>query len=829
MSPNPGETLGRSSAADRHGHASLLDERLSAIAAAATAALVLAAPLVGCAPGPQPEPVVARLSDENASGEADDGETVIIDLDRALAEGSELPEIELAPATAWTAALERASATRLVATLRAPPNASAASRPRARGVHGDDSDATGVRLRWPRRNSEWVDLEFLGIHPRLERALWEEPAGEGNLVVDAEDRLRLVFDRPVELRLEGKVVAAAPIEPGDLRLAKDLDRLDSGEVPSTFLAPAGRDPREIIVELGSAPILTLEGDFDVSLDRGALESPSGIALGGTVVFPSTKIFDLASGRGAVSTREVDLGYASSVPEAAPVAGARLPTPGGRIGHTVNGFPDGRALVVGGRATAGPEWIDQILLFDPAPTEGARHFTMAGRLAEGTAGHTSIPLAGPDGTHGTPDDFIVVAGGRNADLTPLSRVSVIRLVGGASESGAGAREVSVESIDDALVVPRWNHAGVATGPMSILVDGGRRSGLVAGAELIQFRRTEDGRIELDRDASRAFRSVPRTRHTLTALADSGLVLAYGGYGYSAQAKRSHAIGTPIGSSSDVGVDVDYTQGSVLVSPVLLDVRDPAASIVLTRIPFRFSLPRFGHLATLLPPESPSAPPRVLLAGGTSRHPDGEWRWELPLSIAQLRDLAALPDIDRLSELRTPELARLLTRRQVASLRVDDINRLRESATDLGELQRTLRGRAVPIPQPGEAGDALLFELDAASPADSAFEVLPHPSPDPDQIVDRDHAAMVTAPWLGPVLLGGERPGSARGSGALRGGEAYSRRTRTWNPLAIRLMASRTRHSAYLSSRGPVPMVYLIGGETNSDERETIADVEAIPLR
>jgi hypothetical protein len=738
---------------------------------------LLLAAAAGCGDGGRPRPIAAEFLDETPDGVAGAGETIRIALDRPLAAGWTASELKVraAPAGEWTPAARRGADGRSIEVEIAGGSPGF----RLEGVHGRDPGATGLGIDLGDGTEVWLDLGPARSLPVLQDAVWEDasPPG-GNLVVDRGDWIRLLFDRPVEIGFRepgGNRVRT----PQDIILSKTSDRL--GQARATF--EKGEDAREVRIVLGSRPTLTIAGVLGAggTIERYRTTAPSGLAVNGTEILPMSKIAALGGGPGSISDREIDIRHADGFPQPRAREGESFPSPGNRFFHSVTPMAGGRAIVAGGESTDGRQALDQVLVYDPFHAPGDAAFQVAGKLPHPSHSHTATLLAGPDEAYGTADDVVLIAGGSDGARS-LGELTVLRPIAGGG--------IVVEPLEDGLRVPRSDHAAAALSGTRVIIDGGRSRGvglppgLVGCAEVLA--------ISFDAGKARVaehsvFRTIARSGHTLTFLPPAGgvaaRVLAYGGFG---RDRRRFVDPLPFGQRIDgvPGDDVFWPQDerTVLVSPVLIDVRNPEASI--TEIGYGFSLPllRWGHQAFLLDAGSgPEEAQLVLIAGGSLRHPiqnfdGGPDLWELPF---RMRDVvpAVLPE----------------------------------------------------LPQGHEAASAILFRHDPRDPSRSRLEVVPHPSPDPGQTSERLSFAAVPVPGLGVVILGGEEPGGPREVRCLDGAEVFLAGEERLAELAVRLASGRARHQAYLVETETVRSIFLLGGTPGSGDKTRFSDVEEIPLR
>ncbi len=735
---------------------------------------LIAAALAGCGRAGEVHVVAAEFQDETPDGIALQNESVLVLLDRPLPPAQPISGIRIAtkPHVEWSADVVRTADPRVLQLKIRTGNPAF----RVAGLHGKDPAATGIGIDLGDGVLEWVDLQAAPSLPVLERAIWEDRyPPEGNLVADQGDGIRLIFDRPVALQVEGGAVRV--LVPQDLILSKsNADRLDDGEFFARF--ERGQNDREVLLVLGSRPILTVTGilpDDPAAIDRFGAAAPSGLALNGTPLLAMPKITDARGGAGAISRREVDVEFPEGCPQPRMRPGEAFPPPGNRIFHTVTPVAAGRALIAGGASADNRQSIDQVLVYDPvlAESKPSQAFTdAAGRLPHPIHLHTATLLAGPDGESDTFDDVVLLAGGTDGersfgDLTVLAP----------RDDGS----VAVEALPAGLRAARAEHAAVATAPNQVLVDGGKKTdagglaGLVECAELLTLAFGGDGKPRIAEH--RAFRTLARSLHTLTLLppADDGsvYVLAYGGFGCSR--RRLTAIphlGEPV---AGVEAICSTDSAAVLASPFLIRIDSPERSFEL-EYELNFAFLRWGHVAVPIEPGGvrglPPRSARVLIAGGSVRHPtrgfDGDRRlWEL------------------------------------TELKLDYTFRPREHA----------------------ASSPILFRFDAARPRESRFEVLSHPSTDPGRTPERIFFAAVPVPDRGVVIAGGElRDGTRLGDS-----EIFLAEEQRLCELAVRLTCGRSRHQGYVVTRGGKSSLFLIGGITSGADRVDSSAVEEVPLK
>ena len=617
-----------------------------------------------------------------------------------------------------------------------------------------------------------VPLGLHPAHPKLTAVVWVPPASgtpAAGLVVDRGDVLRLVFDRPVRLAAEGAQRRVRV--PEDVLLTGENDRLDNRRPPSRF-AP-GLTPDSVRIEVGSDPRFVVHDSYGSDADA------TGLAVAGTRIFPMAKITD-ASGRwGAVSGGAKDIHFSADVasPTTVEVTSAAGPTPRSRIGHTVTPLPGDRALIAGGQI--GTVATGDVLVFRPSIEPGKASVRSVQQLPEPIFDHAATRLAGPDEVDGTLDDLVVITGGQDDDLEPRADLVAVSIRTEPNETSSAETdpdeletlELAVQRIHT-LRIPRSGHAAIAVGPMALLLDGGRTrpGGLVGYAEYFRF---EVAAGQLVVAEHTVFRSLPRVEHTLTLLSESPpSVLAFGGLGLhyrnpASNVQLAQTLGRVLEPDAELEDDafLPESAATVLVSPVRLSLDNLSQSTILG-YNFSYALPRRGHAAVLLPRND--GRPRLLIAGGTARHPGdrAQRRWEVPLTSLSSQ----------------------------------------------------------PAPYDYETADAVL--LGAFQPNQLTAQVVSYRAAELPSWTEQAHLAV---PGLGVLFWGGEDPlteaATAHGSIFLPL-STQPRRPARWLPLARPLTTPRTRARAFLSSRGGVPTAFLIGGQTDEG---LVPLAEAVPLR
>jgi hypothetical protein len=747
---------------------------------------------LGCAPEPQARVVSAEFLDEMQDGQARQGETILLRFDRPLPPGLELARIgiRVEPPVFWT---WKASLVEDDARLLAVKIVTGTPEFQLEGIHGLDAAATGLHIDLGDGVEQAVDLQRRRALPGLLRAVWEDRSAggsslSGNGVVDQGDRIRLRFDHPVRLAGEEGMLCQVP---QDILLSKDsIDRLDDGVVPSRFVS--GRDELEVDIVLGSRPVLTVEGSLpeDLSrIDRFSPSAPSGLALSGTDLIPMSRIAGVIGGPGSLSRKEVDIEFPEDYPRPRNRRGDDFPPPGGpRSFHTVTPLPGAYALVAGGRSLEDGRTLDEVLVYDPYHEirRGTSPFTQRDtRLPNPTWRHTATLLPGPDRTPGTFDDFVVIAGGDDGEGRSLGDLCVVKF--------RASGDIHVQPLSVSLRVPRAEHAAVAAGASRLLIDGGRSSARGPGAPLVEVAELFTFELSKESDQVRVsdhqvFSSLGRTGHSLTLLASGPQgetwVLAYGGYGRNRHGGKHNdrlPLGQPLPGAAGEQHFFPYEAGSVLVSPILLDVSNPGAPLLDPAYDYDFALLRSGHAATGLGTESPeglTAAGSVIIAGGTLRHP-------LSGFAGDQRDSWEMPPI------REPQW-------------------------------HILR------PESSLALNAIRFTFDPERPRASRLEVVPHPAPDPSKLATRESFSTTLIPGLGILIAGGESSGMLGKTETQAGMELFLLESGRLAEFATRLQSSRAGHQAFLLENGSRRSVLLIGGSGAGREGGAFADVEEVPV-
>ena len=768
---------------------------------AATMLCGLVALVTGCSEDGSDAILLVEFLDEVVSdGKPQLGETIRIELSNPVPDGIEPQQIvvdTVPESTRWTPRVSFLDETRRrlsVTIVQGQP------RLRTQGVHGEDILATGISVTIAERPPLLADIQLRRPTPTLKRAIWEDTAPPGgNGVVDEGDRLRLVFSHPVKLKsaADGEDPESAPrvLVPEQVLLSKErIDQLDDGTTASTWSPSHTAEEREIDILLGSHPILNISGELATSpteIDRLGPDAPSGVAVAGTRILPLDTIESRYGGPGVASEHEVDIESPTRAPEDAL---SRYREPGGeffpgrvrRSFHTLTPIGTRLALVTGGVTPEGRALTD-VLQFHPlrANSDLPTFQAIGDGLAMGTYHHTATRLPGEDRQLGTGDDIVLLAGGQDSQARTLDTLVAI------FRSGDLQKSLRIVQLEARLQISRAEHAAIATGSMSVLVDGGWSSrspsgrDLVSAAELITLERRGD-RVELVEQ--QLVRSVGRLHHTLTLLTSESetstrpWVLAYGGFGrnpYRDQPTPRPGFGAAV-ERSDPENFFPRSRASVLRWPVLIDVEHPVESIVWLDQELTAAHLRLQHVAVL--PQASSkvlasgltAGHEVLIFGGSLHHPvfgmdQGTWlNWEMSRS----------------------EIAQNGGRR----------------------------------PTPDLAVNGIRLDWNAADPAASAVEWVVHPARSPGRVPTRHHATVTHVPDLGFLLAGGEFPGVDGDPIALRSIEAYLEPEARLAQYAWTLHHARTRHRSMLVEQEGRRAIFLVGGVVEGDT----PDVEEFPL-
>lgn len=750
--------------------------------------------LVSCQREPVARVVSAEFLDETPDETLRPGETIRLRLDRPLPDSWPAAAIRVVsdPPADWSAKVRpgRHPLVLDVTVVSGRPNL------RTEGVHGEDDGATGLVIDLGDEVLQTVDLQPRRPVPLLEAAVWEDasPPG-GNGVVDEGDRLRLVFDQPVEIAPEAR---GRPVDvPTDVLLSRDsLDRLDDGSDSQRRATwDDGSNSREVDIVLGSRPILKVEGSLPgdpARIDRFGTDAPSGIALAGTDIRPLPWIVSPRGGDGAASRLEVDIEFADDDLQVVPRPEDTLPPPGNRWGHTVTPLLSTYAVIVGGRDSEKGQALDDVLLyharhavFDAAPFVRAR-------LPRPVYDHTATLLGGATPAVGDFERYVVVAGGTDG-RRPGAELTVIRI------TSSGGKMVA-QPLPSTLHVPRYRHRAVAVGPDTLLIDGGRthdadgRPVLTGCAELLTFELVDGAAGREPRVARHVLlRSLAREAHSLTLLAgrseNAPWVLSYGGFGRNLH-RDPLAPGRSIGDvltnegEEDERLEYSLSRSSVLVSPILINLNQPEASLRLPTPSDVLPYLRRLHVGVGLAADGDlpgRASAEALIVGGTLAHPVRGYE-------GNLHELWEIP---------------------TRSLPV-------------------LRRR----PESQDAAGAVRIQFDAEFPRDTRLEVILHHAPDPGRAPLRIHASATQVPGLGWLIVGGEIPSTPddalEDSECLSTVDLYLPDEARLVPWARELSVPRARHRAWLSDGGDRRSLLLIGGRTTPQAVEEFTDIEEMPL-
>lgn len=738
--------------------------------------------IAGCDRAPVAIVTLAEFQDENPDGVAQQDESILVYLDRALPANFDASVITAridppAPST-LRAGIEQERNRLRLRIIDGTPEL------QLQGVYDPDkaSTSSGLLLDLGDGVEQPIDLQSRLIVPRLSRAIWIDASPEGgNAVVDEGDRIRLVFDQKVKLA-EG-VTDNIPKVPQDIVLTKDQDRLGSETLPAEMAPAASGDEHEIDIILGSGPVLEIAGKIaggDLRVDRTGPDAPSGLAINGTRLLPMNRITAINGGPGVCSEKEVDIELPIPAGAVTASAGETFPNSVSRMFHTLTRFQDRFAILAGGLSIGEEKPLDEVLLYNPIRTDPELPaFKLIGRLPRPSWQHTATLLPGADRQEGTEDDMVVLCGGTDGREV-FSSIIVVFL---SNETN----NLVLRKLPQSLALARAEHAAVATNNLSLLVDGGRNRPAAEGSgkfvescELLRFERTGD---EILLAETTMFRSLARVRHTLNLLAPDNegrtWVLAYGGYGrnryidpYVPILKNPGRPINPFGEKlkgDEPECLFEPGRASILSSPILINLDDPRKSITRMGVRPDYQLIRAGHLAAGLGNLNKAGVPAadsVIMLSGSLLHPvhgtDGDImsNWELPRQGT----------LEAITDPRKP-------------------------------------------PDGHESLNGILFAFDPSDPQRSRIESIPHPAPEPSRIFSREHAALCMVPGLGIILSGGEPPPSASEQGphssleiylANRGAQGQLRK------IATRLPSPRSRHRSFLVENKGKNRLLLVGG-------------------
>lgn len=748
--------------------------------------------ITGCVRDPVAIVVLAEFQDENPDGIAQQDESILVYLDRALPEGFDTSTIRarIDPPTASTLHISIEQERNLVRVriIDGTPEL------HLRGVYGTGA-SSGLLLDLGDGSEQSIDLQKRLVIPRLSRATWIDSSPEGgNAVVDQGDRIRLLFDQKV--KLADDITDNIPKVPQDIVLTKDQDRIGSEARPAEMAPAASGDEHEIDIILGSDPILEIAGKIaegDHRVDRTGPDAPSGLAINGTRLLPMNRITALNGGPGVCSEKEVDIEPPGPAGAVSPIAHAAFPNSVSRMFHTLTRFQERFAILAGGLTVGEEKPLDEVLLYNPTRTDpGLPAFKLIGRLPRPSWQHTATLLPGADRQEGTEDDMVVLCGGTDGQEV-FSSIIVVFL-------SRETRNLVLRKLPHSLAIARAEHAAVATDNQSLLVDGGRglptaKGGgrLVEAAELLRFERRGD---EINVAETTLFRSLARIRHTLNLLVPDTdgrtWVLAYGGYGrnryidpYVPILKNPDKPINPFGEKlkgDEPECHFEPGRASILSSPILINLDNPRQSITRLAIRPDYQLIRAGHLAAGLGSRNKdgvAAADSVIMLSGSLLHPihgmDGDIisNWELPRQGT----------LEAITDPRKP-------------------------------------------PDGHEALNGIFFAFDPADPQRSRIESIRHPAPEPSRIFSREHASLCNVPGLGIIVSGGEPPPSAAEPGPHSSLEIYLANRGEQGQLrkiATRLPSPRSRHRSFLVEKDGKNHLLLIGGFHSGD-----ADIEEIVL-
>lgn len=506
----------------------------------------------------------------------------------------------------------------------------------ARGVFSGDPSATsgptgiGIDLG---TGETWLDLLPRKAHPMLQRAVWQDRTN--NLVVDRGDAIGLLFDREVYAATDGTSV----LVPEHIFLTVPEDRLGQDNAPAQW--KPGRNPREVLVELGVSPRLIPTRDF-VPNNRGGFQplpdsliEPSGIAIHGTPLHPSTEIQDALNGLGAVSQGEIGIELSEDHPEFVALP-ERFPVGRSVESLTATTVFDNLVVLCGG-VTKDGSIRGEVMFFDPLADPGQQRMHEPRKLTHKRHRHTATGLPGPDGKMGTIDDFLVIVGGSDGRKS-IPQIEIVRFLN--SRVDEDGQEIDpgfgVEVSDAELSFSRFDHAATALSGNRILITGGvqREQGgtlnLVAIAELLSFELQNDGTLK--GTSTSHILPLPRMDHTATRLEfpvsnpDYDIVFVFGGSGVPRWAFETYDSNHRTKETYQFGRSVILGNPEILVIPSSLERE---IEVLPLDIGQSYQVVRHGHRALALQPTR-DGKAQVLVTGGSLR-PVMEYvggQWDVP---------------------------------------------------------------------------------------------------------------------------------------------------------------------------------------------------------
>ena len=553
----------------------------------------------------------ARFVDESKDGAAQTGETIVL----TFSEPVDLVDstnrgIDFSPApSTGVYTVERGSRNQLVVTFTGGTFEfetagihGHSDHPRATGISidvtqlGDFRTADGRKVSGVRGP---VDLEPTAHPPALLRsARWIDT--DRSYSVNSGDRVRLEWDRPVQLSADTKRTGVVPDDL--IYLPVRDDRLGTKSEPARI--EKGEPQGTVEIVLGDGAQLGVEGEYGDSRTRGA----TGIAINATVIHPQRAILD-GFGQGVASDQVIDLeGDCNPFYAAFQFAGV----PRGLHHHTATTLPDGRILIVGGQVEGPGNNIDAVMqdawLYDPTEEKRWSH---AGHMKFARCRHSATYFPGEDGEDGTEDDFVLIFGGWDG------------------QKGLSSAEIYLPYADEPELLPitettggpsdrSFHTAHALPESQKLIVVGG-----VAG--FLTFNPTvEEIEIRRDGDRYQLVASVvgqlayPRRAHDSALIESAGSeprILVIGGYGRQAEIGAERLVQDP-------------SKCNPLLTPELLTLDRTPSVPLLAEDPTTEPSPRLGHRLVPLPEENFP----YLLVGGTTLPPD----WRIVRPDGEIRD-------------------------------------------------------------------------------------------------------------------------------------------------------------------------------------------------
>lgn len=484
------------------------------------------------------------------------------------------------------------------------------------GIHGVDPGASGISLDLGKLGlrgvkgraltgvSQTIDIAETRHEPaRLQDAEWIDV--DRSFTVSEGDRLTLSFDRDVDL---GEIAKqrSGEIPPGMFLLPVAGDRFDSGRKgDQSARLQEGTKPNEVIIILGTAPILTPEGSHEPKSSAFVAGAASGIAVNGTTIRPHRGIID-RFGTGVMSPRPIDIGG-----ECTPfsvVDGVEFEPGKTLFGYTATPLTDGRVLVAGGVLTDSnlsatePPTNKAWMIYPPTAGGEIRCELLDRPMAEARFGHTATYLPGPDLEYDTEDDLILFIGGDNGQKPVDISVEYFRPFGRKEEF----LPIHMEDERSTRVLTRYDHtAHLIPETNDVLLVGGQRDKNELNGAVERLTVEFDGELVKVLPEVAAILNWPRRQHASCIVEQEGnaiALLVHGGWG---TPRRENGNGPVV----DAAV---LSNPEVLLLRDLADERNPDERFVIPRIHGRDPGARGGHAIVQIESEEWD----LILVGGTT---------------------------------------------------------------------------------------------------------------------------------------------------------------------------------------------------------------------